>query len=313
MLDKSMGSTRFDDLLEQFLVHSGVERGLSPATVSAYRTDLVKYFSWLAEHGKTTISSVSSQDIDGFLQSLSGLSARTRARALASVHDVHRFALDQGLTDIDVSRKIKAPKTSSQLPQVLSIEEVARLIGAASIGDGTDPASLRDRALLEFLYATGARVSEAVGADLGDLDFDERVARLTGKGSKQRLVPFGSYAADALTRYLNVGRGPLQRAAKGTQETSAVFLNKRGKRLSRQSAWEIIQSCASRAHLCKPVHPHSLRHSFATHLIQGGADVRTVQELLGHASVSTTQIYTHITPTMLMEEYVTAHPRAVKR
>lgn len=312
-MDKSIGSTEFDNLLEQFLVHSGVERGLSPATVSAYRADLVKYFSWLAEHKKTTIGSVSSQDVDSFLQSLSELSPCTRARTLASVHDVHRFALGQGLTDIDISRKIKAPKTSSQLPQVLSVEEVAKLIDAASIGDGTDPISLRDRALLEFLYATGARVSEAIGTNLGDLDFDEHVARLTGKGSKQRLVPFGSYAVDALMRYLNMGRGPLQRAAKGTQETSAVFLNKRGKRLSRQSAWEIIRRCASRARLCKPVHPHSLRHSFATHLIQGGADVRTVQKLLGHASVSTTQVYMHITPTTLMEEYVTAHPRAVKR
>jgi len=170
---------------------------------------------------------------------------------------------------------------------------------------------LRDRALLEFMYATGCRVSEAVGMNLDDIDIDDaHVARLTGKGSKQRLVPLGEYACRALRRYLAEGRGTLEGRAKGTPERRAVFLNKRGRRLSRQSVWEVIKLAGERAGIDRPLHPHTLRHSFATHLIQGGADVRTVQELLGHASVTTTQIYTHVSPETLIEAYLTSHPRA---
>jgi integrase/recombinase XerD len=161
------------------------------------------------------------------------------------------------------------------------------------------------------MYATGSRVSEAVGADLNDIDLDEHVARLTGKGSKQRLVPVGGYAQEALAAYLNAGRPLLERKGKGVPERRAIFLNKRGRRLSRQSVWEIIRIAGERAHIDRPLHPHTLRHSFATHLIQGGADVRTVQELLGHASVTTTQIYTHVSPENLIETYLTSHPRAV--
>ena len=160
------------------------------------------------------------------------------------------------------------------------------------------------------MYATGSRVSEACGVDLDDIDLDDKVARLMGKGSKQRLVPVGSFACEALRRYLRFGRPALQSKSKGAAEHRAVFLNKRGKRLSRQSVWEIIRTAGERAHITKPLHPHTLRHSFATHLIQGGADVRTVQELLGHASVTTTQIYTHVSPENLIEAYLTAHPRA---
>ena len=173
-----------------------------------------------------------------------------------------------------------------------------------------DPAMLRDKALLEFMYATGARVSEACGANLDDVDLESNVARLMGKGSKQRLVPVGSYACEAIARYLKNGRPQLESKAKGPTERRALFLNKRGKRLSRQSVWEIIRAAGERAHIDKPLHPHTLRHSFATHLIQGGADVRTVQELLGHASVTTTQIYTHVSPENLIETYLTSHPRA---
>ena len=169
---------------------------------------------------------------------------------------------------------------------------------------------LRDKALLEFMYATGARVSEACGANLDDVDVDGRIARLMGKGSKQRLVPVGSYACEAIIRYLHAGRPKLESKSKGPVERRALFLNKRGKRLSRQSVWEIIRGAGERAHIDKPLHPHTLRHSFATHLIQGGADVRTVQELLGHASVTTTQIYTHISPENLIETYLMSHPRA---
>ena len=170
---------------------------------------------------------------------------------------------------------------------------------------------VRDRALLELMYATGARVSEIVGADIDDMDFDEHVIRVTGKGSKQRLVPVGGYACQALRRYLDQARGVLERRKRsGGAERRALFLNKRGCRLSRQSVWEVVRDAGERAHITKPLHPHTLRHSFATHLIQGGADVRTVQELLGHASVTTTQIYTHVSPESLIEAYLTAHPRA---
>ncbi|AUD93653.1 Integrase/recombinase (XerD/RipX family) [Bifidobacterium breve] len=197
------------------------------------------------------------------------------------------------------------------LPDVLSVDEVSRLLDAAAVGGSTDPVVLRDKALLEFMYATGCRVSEAVGTNLDDIDLEEKVVRLMGKGSKQRLVPLGSYARNSVVVYLNAGRGELERRSTAkVPERRALFLNKRGKRISRQSVWEIVKTAGERAGITKPLHPHTLRHSFATHLIQGGADVRTVQELLGHASVTTTQIYTHVSPEALIETYLTAHPRA---
>ncbi|MCI1984235.1 MAG: site-specific tyrosine recombinase XerD [Bifidobacteriaceae bacterium] len=308
-----MARNDFDDLEEQFLVHIGVERGLAASTVSAYAADLSSYIGWLQSNSEARVRSladVTSDDVEKYIASLDGLSARTRARHLATIHEFHKFAVSQRAASLDVSERVKPPKATTEFPDVLTVEEIDALLNAASVGEGNDPVSLRDRALLEFMYASGARVSEAVGTDVDDLDLEHLLVRLTGKGDKQRLVPIGSYAVEALRRYLNVGRGPLERRAKGTPERSAVFLNKRGKRLSRQSVWEILQVCAKRAGITKQIHPHSLRHSFATHLIQGGADVRTVQELLGHASVTTTQIYTHISPVGLMEAYVSAHPRA---
>ncbi|MCI1901919.1 MAG: site-specific tyrosine recombinase XerD [Bifidobacteriaceae bacterium] len=305
-----MARNDMEDVMEQFLVHIGVERGLAAATVAAYTTDLNDYLGWLRDNGKSELSKVTSDDVESYIASKEDLSARTRARYLAAIHEFHKFAVSQGAVEADVSDRVKPPKTTKDFPDVLTVEEVDSLLKAASLGEGTDPVSLRDRALLEFMYASGARVSEAVGTNLDDVDLENKLTRLTGKGSKQRLVPIGSYAVEALERYLNVGRGPLQRRSKGAPELAAIFLNKRGKRLSRQSIWEILQVCAKRAGITKKIHPHSLRHSFATHLIQGGADVRTVQELLGHASVTTTQIYTHISPVGLIEAYVSAHPRA---
>lgn len=297
-------------LIEQFLVHIGVERGLSEATVAAYRSDLNRYRAWLEGRSITRLSQVSAQDIDEYVTSLSDLAASSRARMLASVHGLHRFALSDGAVRTDVSARIHPPKSGRHLPDVLSVAEVTRLIEAASVGTGEDPISLRDRALLEFLYASGARVSEAVGTDIPDISLSDGLARLTGKGDKQRLVPLGTYACEALRRYLDAGRGALEARAKGERERSAVFLNKRGRRLSRQSVWEILQVCARRARITKPVHPHTLRHCFATHLLEGGADVRSVQELLGHASVTTTQIYTHISQNQLRKAYELSHPRA---
>lgn len=329
-------------LLEQFLVHVGVERGLSQVTVRAYGSDIRRYIAWLEERGITRVGDVGSRDVEDYMTALAkqGQSGRSRARHLASIHEFHRFALAQGTVEADVSAKVKAPKSSGHLPDVLSVDEVEALLDAASIGGSDDPVVLRDKALLEFMYATGCRVSEAVGTDLADIDFDERVVRLTGKGAKQRLVPLGGAAVKALRRYLRSGRPELEsraggRSSRGDEassragrqgsasmrvarprregvypERSAVFLNKRGHRISRQSVWEVVQEAGRRAHISKPLHPHTLRHSFATHLIQGGADVRTVQELLGHASVTTTQIYTHVSPENLIEMYLSAHPRA---
>ena len=302
----------FETGRELFLGYISIEKGLSEATRRAYESDLKKYMAWLAGREVYQPDQIRQEDVETFVASLSqeGESSRSIARRLASIHEYHRFLTSRGMVQADVSQGVKPPKAASVLPDVLTIEEVRRLLEKTSNERDTDPVVLRDRALLEFLYATGARVSEAVGANLTDVDMDDHVARLTGKGDKQRLVPLGSYACQALERYLDGPRAQLQaKAAKGA-EVNAIFLNKRGKRLSRQSVWEIVQKAADRAGITKEVHPHTLRHSCATHLIQGGADVRMVQELLGHASVTTTQIYTHISPQTLIESYMGAHPRA---
>lgn len=311
----------FDALLEQFGAHIEVERGLAKATVGAYMADLGRYVGWLRGRGANRLGDVTRRDVEEYVAALDGAgeSARSKSRRLASIHEFHRFALAQREIDEDVSAAVKAPKGASTLPDVLSIEETTRLLDAVPVPDErsetpADPVMLRDKALLEFMYATGCRVSEACGADLADLDLAEGLVRLTGKGDKQRLVPVGGQARQALERYFTQGRPLLERRAKQTPvERRAIFLNKRGSRLSRQSVWEVVKAAGERAHIDRPLHPHTLRHSFATHLIQGGADVRTVQELLGHASVTTTQIYTHVSPETLIETYLTSHPRAASR
>ena len=316
--------TDIERLIDQFLAYIDVERGLAKATVRAYDSDLRKYNGWLATQGIQDLNAVTTQDVERYIAFLddSGESARSKARRLASIHAFHRFALNEHVVSNDVAAQVKAPKGATTLPDVLTVDEVASLLDAIPVSQNRpqsegmadmpdDPAMLRDKALLEFMYATGCRVSEAVGMNLDDIDIDDaHVARLTGKGSKQRLVPLGEYACRALRRYLAEGRGTLEGRAKGTPDRRAVFLNKRGRRLSRQSVWEVIKLAGERAGIDRPLHPHTLRHSFATHLIQGGADVRTVQELLGHASVTTTQIYTHVSPETLIEAYLTSHPRA---
>ena len=313
-----MGS-EFGRLLEQFLTHIGVERGLAQSTVDAYASDLRRYLDWLEARGVHGPAAVTRQDVEDYVADLDGAgeSGRSKARRLASIHAFHRFALAQQAVASDVAATVKAPKGAGTLPDVLTVDEVARLLeavpqpGGAGVAGVEDAVLVRDRALLELMYATGARVSEIVGADIDDTDFDEHVIRVTGKGSKQRLVPVGGYACQALRRYLDEARPVLERRKRsGSAERRALFLNKRGCRLSRQSVWEVVRDAGERAHITKPLHPHTLRHSFATHLIQGGADVRTVQELLGHSSVTTTQIYTHVSPESLIEAYLTAHPRA---
>ena len=251
------------------------------------------------------MASVTSAHIADFGASLSMLAARSAARVLVSVRGLHRFAVREGWVPTDPAATVALPTIGRPLPKALTIDEVARLIDAA--GPRDTPTGLRDHALLELLYGTGTRVSEAVGLDIDDVDLAERTITVIGKGDRQRRVPVGSVACAAVDEYLVRGRPALAQAGRGTP---ALFLNARGARLSRQSGFGIVSAAAKRAQIAKEVSPHTLRHSYATHLLQGGADVRVVQELLGHASVTTTQIYTAVTPESLIEVYRTSHPRA---
>jgi integrase/recombinase XerD len=295
-----------------YLDHLAGERGVATNTLNAYRRDLTRYLDYLAGRGIDSIAAVTPVAVSGFLAYLRegdadhpGLSASSVARAVAAVRGLHRFALDDGLVQVDVSREVRPAAPPRRLPKAIPVEDVERLLDAAGYA-GTSLA-VRDRALLELLYGTGARISEAVGLAVDDLDLDENTVLLTGKGDKQRRVPVGSYAATALSAYLVRSRPAL--AANGTG-TPRLFLNARGGPLSRQSAWVVLRTAAERAGLAAGISPHTLRHSFATHLLEGGADVRVVQELLGHASIMTTQIYTLVTVDTLREVYAAAHPRA---
>ncbi len=259
------------------------------------------------------MATVGERDVTEFLAVLrSGsdgrppLSATSAGRAVVAVRGWHRFAVREGWTETDPAARVRPPTVVRRLPKAISLDEVERLLVAA--GAAQTPLALRDQALLEVLYGTGARISEAVGLAVDDLDRDEGVVRLAGKGGKQRVVPIGSYALAAVQAYLVRARPVLAAAGRGTPR---LFLNARGGPLSRQSAWAVLRACADRAGLAVEVSPHTLRHSFATHLLDGGADVRVVQELLGHASVTTTQIYTLVTVERLREVYAGAHPRAL--
>ncbi|MDT5401757.1 MAG: integrase/recombinase XerD [Mycobacterium sp.] len=306
-----------DVQFQGYLDHLTIERGVAANTLSSYRRDLRRYTAHLVSRGIDDLAAVAEADVSDFLVALrrgdqdSGalpLSAVSAARALIAVRGLHRFATSEGLTAVDVARAVKPPTPSRRLPKSLSLDEVLALLdGAGGDSDADGPLTLRNRALLEVLYSTGARISEAVGLDVDDVDTHSRSVLLRGKGDKQRLVPIGRPAVSALDTYLVRGRPDLARRGKGTP---AIFLNVRGGRLSRQSAWQVLQDAAERAGISSAVSPHTLRHSFATHLLEGGADVRVVQELLGHASVTTTQIYTLVTVSTLREVWAGAHPRA---
>jgi integrase/recombinase XerD len=293
--------------LDSYLRHVTIERGLSGHTVSAYRRDLGGYVEWLGAEGVTDTAEVTPAIVGRFITERAGAepppAASSLARLQSSVRGWHRFLAREGIEDDDPSGRLRPPKAPRRLPKALTIDQVERLLSAPS---AEEPLGIRDRALLELLYATGARVSEAVGLDVDDLAHGD-VLRLRGKGSKERIVPIGSYARAAVDAYLTRVRPQLAAAGRSS---ARLFLGARGAPLSRQSAWLIIRSAAERAHIATEVSPHTLRHSFATHLLQGGADVRVVQELLGHASVATTQIYTHVSVDTLRDIYATSHPRA---
>lgn len=314
---------RLDRAVDAYLRHISIERGLSENTVAAYRRDLAGYVGWLAERGIGDSAEVTDAVVAEFAAERASaqppVAASSLARLQSSVRGLHRFLAREGVEPADPSARLRPPKQPRRLPKALTIDQVEALLDAAgpapALSSEPDAATaaapgdllgLRDRALLELLYATGARVSEIVQLDVDDLAHGD-VLRVRGKGSKERIVPVGSYARAAVDAYVTRARPELSRRGRATPR---LFLGARGAPLSRQSAWLVIHSAAERAHLTAHVSPHTLRHSFATHLLQGGADVRVVQELLGHASVATTQIYTYVSVDALRDVYATSHPRA---
>lgn len=305
-------AVKADELAARWLQHLAVERGVSPHTLSNYTRDVNRYTRWLAAAGKSDLATVSATDVEAYVADLRRgvdgarpLAASSAARALTVARGLHRFGVEEGALPADTAAEVSPPSAGEKLPDTLSIAEVAELLDACPT---EQLLGLRDKALLETLYATGARVSEVLDLSVDDATAaidTEGILTVTGKGSKQRLVPLGRHAQDAIEAYLVRGRPVF-----ATGKSHALFLNRRGGALSRQSAWTVIKQAAERAGIDKEISPHTLRHSFATHLLEGGADVRSVQELLGHASVTTTQIYTHVTADSLREVWRSSHPRA---
>ena len=298
-----------EDAVRQYLAHITVERGLRENTVSAYKRDLARYVAFLATRGVDDLAEVSPVEVSEYVRELSAeLKASSVARLVTSVRNLHGFAHEEGLTATNPALETTPPKLGQRLPKALTVEEITALL---DVPDREDPIGLRDAVLLEMLYGTGARISEITDLDVDDLHpvltEPETWLRLLGKGGKERIVPLGGYAREAVDAYLVRARPVLAVKGKGG---GALLLNRRGKRLSRTSAHAIVTRCAQRAGISGEVSPHSLRHSYATHLLEGGADVRVVQELLGHSSVATTQIYTLVTIDKLREVYAGAHPRA---
>ncbi len=311
----SHAPTNLDRVVAEYLSHLAIERGLAENTLSSYRRDLVRYADFMAGRHRQDPAAITEADVAAFAAALRAgddehqpLGTSSVARTIVAARGFHKFCLREQLVTNDVTAAVRPPRQPSRLPKALPLADVEAILVAAS-EPGTALAK-RDRALIEILYGTGARISEAVGLDIDDIDLDQSSVLLTGKGSKQRIVPLGSFAREAVEDYLTSSR-PTLAAVAGSGP--AVFLNARGGRLSRQSAWTVLTRAATRAGVDADVSPHTLRHSFATHLLDGGADVRVVQELLGHASVTTTQIYTLVTIDKLRETYAASHPRALRQ
>lgn len=309
-----------DDLSQLFAEHDvwlTVERGLAENSLAAYRRDLKRYREFLRRQGVSDPAAIGEKTVVAYVEHLQSLrdddgkpllAASSIARALVAVRSFHRFCAAEGLLPGDPSEDVGAPRVPQGLPKALDEREVEALLNAVP---GDTPTALRDRAMLETLYATGIRISELVGLDLGDLMLEDGVLRVFGKGSKERIVPVGRTARAALHAYLTRGRPELRpTGARRALDANAVFLNARGGRISRQACWKIVRTAAVRVGLAERISPHVLRHSCATHMLEHGADIRVVQELLGHASVSTTQVYTKVSPERLRAVYEAAHPRA---
>jgi integrase/recombinase XerD len=297
-----------DSYIAEYLGHLSVERGYSRHTIAAYGCDLRDYVAFLTGRGVTDLTRATRDDVTAFIGALwdRGLAPGTVERRVAAVKGLHKFLVREGITDNHPTARLPLPKVPARLPEVLSIEEVDLLLGQPF---EDSPAGLRDRAMLETLYGCGLRVSELTGLELGGLDLSAGYLRVFGKGSKERVVPVAGMAAHALDAYLKHGR-PYLRPKKSTRrvDSSAVFVNARGGRLSRQGVFGIVRAYGDKVGL--EVHPHTLRHSFATHLLEGGADLRALQEMLGHADITTTQVYTHVDRRHIREEYLSTHPRA---
>ncbi|ARJ40150.1 site-specific tyrosine recombinase XerD [Sporosarcina sp. P21c] len=289
--------------LEDYVHFLTVERQLAQNTVKSYQRDLTAYIRYIASLNLETVNSIERTMVLQYLQKLkdSGKSSRTLSRHISSIRSFHQFLVREQITTHDCTIHIELPKIEQKLPDVLSIPEIERLIHAV---DGHTSQGMRDIALLELLYGTGMRVSELIAIDLADLHLTMGFVRVFGKGSKERIVPLGRSAIDACTLYLNEGR------PKFISDTEALFLNMHGRRLTRQGCWKILKEAGVKAGIQKVISPHLLRHSFATHLIENGADLRAVQEMLGHADISTTQLYTHVSKKRLKDVYSQYHPRA---
>lgn len=294
---------------DAYLTHLAVERGVSTHTLSAYRRDLVLYASYRSEKGLGPVTATTAEQLSGFI---AWLKSRTLpngkpyadssiARSVVAIRGYHRFLFGEEIVDVDITADLETPRAPRALPKALTVEEVTTLLDAPS---AQTPAGWRDGAILELLYGAGLRISELTQLDIDDIDPVDRLVRVLGKGEKQRIVPYGEPAAEALDRWLVRGRHTM------TPDSAAVFVNARGGRLTRQGVWKVLQRYAKEADIARSVSPHTLRHSFATHLLDGGADVRIVQELLGHASIATTQIYTQVSRGMLKSVYERSHPRA---
>lgn len=292
-------------LIDQFIGYLGNERGLALNTLESYSRDLRQYQEFLEKGGTETLESASQSTIVAYLMYLrkQGKATATIARRLAALKAFYHFLIKENLVDKDPTDSLASPKLERKLPKVLTVEEVDRLLAQPDI---KTPHGLRDKAMLELLYATGIRVSELTSLNLGDVDLQEAVVRCKGKGSKERIVPMGTMAVNALSAYLSTGRPKLLQDPR----EKALFVNHHGSRLTRQGFWKIVKKYAAQAGIRKEITPHTLRHSFATHLLENGADLRAVQEMLGHADISTTQIYTHVTRSRLKEVYSRTHPRA---
>jgi integrase/recombinase XerD len=300
----------FEHLVLDFLAYLEFERGLSRNTLEAYRSDLLQYGNFLAAHGLEALSAGHSE-LSAFISELAAprpgrpaAAATTVQRKVACLRSFYRHLRREEMLEHDPTADLKGPRRSQRLPKVLSRDEVQHLLAQPA---GTSPAALRDRALLELMYACGLRASEAIGLGADEIDLELGVLRTRGKGSKERLVPVGSKATGAVEAYVKRGRPALT----GGREQSRLFLNMRGGPLTRQGLYKIVQRHARTAGLADRMSPHTLRHTFATHLLAGGCDLRSVQEMLGHADIATTQIYTHLSADRLKDVYFSAHPRAV--
>lgn len=294
-----------NEWITRFIDYLAVERGLSMNTLQSYRRDLCAFAEYLKRTAQQDVIHAKQAQIVGYLGHLKALGRAntTVSRNLASIRSFYHYLLREEALFVDPTVHVETPKVEKRLPKVLTIDEVERLLRAP---DASTPAGARDKAMLELLYATGIRVSELVSLQVSDVNLSAGFLRCMGKGAKERIIPVGEYAQQTLAHYLEFGRSKLLRE----HEVHALFLNHHGCQMSRQGFWKILKKYALAASIHKHITPHTLRHSFATHLLERGADLRAVQEMLGHADISTTQIYTHVTRTRLKEVYATAHPRA---